>query len=278
MTGVGPFSIHVLTVAGAVLLAWFTARALARRVPDAPYRAAGSMAIDAAFWGLAAARLGYIAQWWEEYRAAPMSMIAIGDGGFSWWVGVPAALAFAWWRTRAARGLRRPLLAGVVAGVAAWFCAGAVLDLAQRSAPPLPDLQLATLDQRPVSLGAYAGRPVVLNLWASWCPPCRREMPAFEQAEAEFPHVAFVLVNQGESAQQARAFLADEGLALRNVLLDPASQAMQALQSRGLPTTLFFDAQGRLVDTHLGELSMASLKDTLSRRFPPSPEPRTDKE
>ena len=49
MTGVGPFSIHVLTVAGAVLLAWFTARALARRVPDAPYRAAGSMAIDAAF-------------------------------------------------------------------------------------------------------------------------------------------------------------------------------------------------------------------------------------
>ncbi|GAB1575818.1 prolipoprotein diacylglyceryl transferase family protein [Bordetella petrii] len=278
MTGVGPFSIHVLTVAGAVLLAWFTARALARRVPDAPYRAAGSMAIDAAFWGLAAARLGYIAQWWEEYRAAPMSMIAIGDGGFSWWVGVPAALAYAWWRTRAARALRWPLLAGVVAGVAAWVCAGAVLDLAQRSAPPLPDLQLATLDQRPISLGAYAGRPVVLNLWASWCPPCRREMPAFEQAEAEFPHVAFVLVNQGESAQQARAFLADEGLALRNVLLDPASQAMQALRSRGLPTTLFFDAQGRLVDTHLGELSMASLKDTLSRRFPPSPEPRTDKE
>jgi len=136
---------------------------------------------------------------------------------------------------------------------------------------------LLTLDERPVSLGSYAGRPVVLNLWASWCPPCRREMPVFEQAQKQFPDVAFVLVNQGESAQQAQAFLQSEGLDLTDVLLDPSSQAMQAMGSRGLPTTLFFDAQGRQVDSHLGEITMPSLKDKVLNRFDKSLQPGTNK-
>src|SRR5690606_19383793 len=171
--------------------------------------------------------------------------------GFTWWLGVLVAVAYIWRRTRSARILRVPVLAGVMAGVVVWTLAGGVLALFLRSAPPLPDLQLATLDEQPVSLGEYAGRPVVLNLWASWCPPCRREMPVCEQAQAQFPDVAFVLINQGESAQQAQAFLESEGLSLTDVLLDPASQAMQTMRSRGLPTTVFFDAQGRQVDAHL---------------------------
>jgi hypothetical protein len=92
-------------------------------------------------------------------------------------------------------------------------------------------------------------------------------MPALEQAQSEFPGVSIVLVNQGEGAQQAHDFIQSEGLALRNVLLDPASASMRAVNSRGLPTTLFYDAQGRLVDTHLGEITMAALKDKMSRRF-----------
>lgn len=147
----------------------------------------------------------------------------------------------------------------------------------QGSAPPLPDLQLVTLDQSPISLSEYAGRPVVLNLWASWCPPCRREMPVFEQAQTEFSDAAFVMINQGESAEQAQAFLDSENLTLTDVLLDPSSSTMQAMRSRGLPTTLFFDAQGRLVDSHLGEITMPSLKDKMSRRFDLPSESSTDK-
>ncbi len=136
-----------------------------------------------------------------------------------------------------------------------------------RSAPPIPDLQLGTLDGQAVSLNAYAGQPVVLNLWASWCPPCRREMPVFEQAQSEFSNIAFVMINQGESAQQAQRFLDSEQLSLADVLLDSASKAMQSMNARGLPTTLFFDAQGRLVDSHMGEITMPSLKDKISRHF-----------
>ncbi|BEG78308.1 hypothetical protein HBIAX_05408 [Achromobacter xylosoxidans] len=103
-------------------------------------------------------------------------------------------------------------------------------------------------------------------------------MPVFEQAQTQYPDIAFVMVNQGESAQQARAFLEAENLQLNDVLLDPASQTMQAVASRGLPTTLFFDEHGRPVDTHLGELSMASLKSTVSRRFAQAQQIKTDKE
>jgi len=88
-----------------------------------------------------------------------------------------------------------------------------------------------------------------------------------EQAQAAFPDVAFVLVNQGESAQQAQAFLESEGLALMDVLLDPSSETMQALRTGGLPTTFFFDAEGQLVDLHLGEITMADLKGKISNHF-----------
>ncbi|MDX3895619.1 TlpA disulfide reductase family protein [Pusillimonas sp.] len=267
MIGAGPFPIQVIIVAVALFVAWAAVRSTARRRSVTSPQAAGGMLFDAAFWGLVAGRLGYIALWWQEYSAAPMSMIAIGDGGFAWWAGIPVALVVVWWKTRSAKTLRIPALSGIAAGVVIWALANSVLSLMLRSAEPLPDLQLATLDDREVSLSAYAGRPVVLNLWASWCPPCRREMPVFEQAQKEYPGVAFVMVNQGESAEQAQAFLKRESLSLTDVLLDPFSQAMQTVRSRGLPTTLFYDAQGRLVDSHLGEITMPSLKDKILRRF-----------
>lgn len=273
MIGIGPYSIRVVIVFAAALIAWATARILARRLPGAAARAAGGVVFDALLLGLLAARLGYIVQWRDEYSRSPLSMFAIGDGGFSWWIGIPAGLLFAWWRTRSARTLRLPALSGIAAGVVAWFVAGAAIDLLQRSAPPLPSLELATLDARPVALDSYRGQPVVLNLWATWCAPCRREMPVLEQAQKDYPRIAFVMANQGEGAQQARAFLEREGLAFEHVLLDPSSRLVREVGTRGLPTTLFFDAQGRLVDSHLGELTSARLRSMVSRRFGLSPQP-----
>lgn len=267
MIGVGPLSIQVIVVMIAIVVAWLAARFIAKRLTYASHKSAGGVVIDAVFWGLLIARLGYIILWWEDYSARPVSMIAIGDGGFSWWIGLITAFAFIWWRTHRTPSLHRSVQGGVLAGVVAWIVASGAVDLMNHSAPPLPALQLTTLNARPVFLRSYLGRPVVLNLWASWCPPCRREMPVFEQAQAEFPDISFVMINQGESAQQAQRFLEREHLILKDVLLDHASQAMQVMNSRGLPTTLFFDAQGHLVDSHIGEITLPSLKDTLSRHF-----------
>lgn len=267
MIGVGPFPVRVVVVALAGLVAWGVARSLARRRPDAPARLAGGMVTDAFFIGLLVARLAYVLVWWREYAAAPLSVIQIGDGGFVWWAGLAAGVGFVAWRTRTMLALRRPVLAGIAAGVLAWAAAGGALWWMQQSAPPLPDIVLATLDGDPVGLGDYAGRPVVVNMWATWCPPCRREMPVLERAQSAYPGVNFVLVNQGEDAMTIKRFLAEEGLELRDILRDPHSRTMTGTGARALPTTLYFDADGRLVDTHLGELTGASLAHTLRRRF-----------
>ena len=263
---------RAVLVAVAAFLAWWLVRALARHLgghadPSAPKRA-GALFTDALLVGLLAARLGYVLRWWPEYAVAPWSILAIGDGGFLWWIGLPAALAFAWWRSAGQPRLRTPLLAGIAAGMLAWFALGATLALLQRSAPPLPDIAVVTLDGSHARLDASAGKPVVLNLWATWCPPCRREMPVFEDAVQAYPGVRFVLLNQGEDAATIGDYLDREGLHLHaQVLLDLHSLAMPATNTRGLPTTLFFDADGHLVDTHMGELTRASLADTLRKRF-----------
>lgn len=75
------------------------------------------------------------------------------------------------------------------------------------------------------------------------------------------------MVNQGEQASVIQSFLEQEGLVFNHVLRDPASDTMRVMGARGLPTTLFFDSDGRLVDTHMGELTMASLKNTITRRY-----------
>ena len=263
---------RAVLVAVAAFLAWWLVRALARHLgghadPSVPKRA-GALFTDALLVGLLAARLGYALRWWPEYAVAPWSILAIGDGGFLWWIGLPAALAFAWWRSAGQPRLRTPLLAGIAAGMLAWFALGATLALLQRSAPPLPDIAVVTLDGSHARLDASAGKPVVLNLWATWCPPCRREMPVFEDAVQAYPEVRFVLLNQGEDAATISDYLDREGLHLHaQVLLDLYSLAMPATNTRGLPTTLFFDADGHLVDTHMGELTRASLADTMRKRF-----------
>src|SRR3546814_6708471 len=77
-------------------------------------------------------------------------------------------------------------------------------------------------------------------------------MPVLEQAQGRYPGVAFVLVNQGEDRGTIHRYLDRAGLDLDHVLLDPHSQAMLETNTRGLPTTLFFNAEGRLVDTTWG--------------------------
>lgn len=271
MNSIGPFSIHVVIAAAAAVAGWLVVRIWARRRPDAPaqqpQRIAAGLFLDAILVGLAVARVGYVLRWWPEYAVAPLSIVAIGDGGFLWWAGLPAAVAFAWWRTRKRMPLRRPLLAGIATGMLAWVAFNGLLTMMQHSAPPLPGFELATLEGKATSLTALSGRPIVLNLWATWCPPCRRELPVLEQAQARYPGLAFVLVNQGEDRDTIRTYLDDVGLELDHVLLDPNSRTMLETNTRALPTTLFFNAEGRLVDTHMGELTRASLADTLHRRF-----------
>ena len=119
------------------------------------------------------------------------------------------------------------------------------------------------MDGTTVPLHSFSGRPLVINLWATWCPPCRREMPALMRAQQDNPDVEFVFVNQGESAETVRRFLAAEGLKIRNIVIDPARQLSDRTGSPGYPTTLFYDAAGKLRLRHVGELSQATVTEKI---------------
>ncbi|HEF4733166.1 TlpA disulfide reductase family protein [Burkholderia multivorans] len=267
MLSIGPFSVKVMAVAIATLLAWLVARFAQRDRQDNRQKTASALVIDALLIGLIAARAAYVAHWWPEYSAVPASIVSIGDGGFTWWVGLPVALVYVWCRARRMPRVARPALLGIAAGMLAWSAAQGLLASLQQDAPRLSVQHLDAAATRCAASPDFTGKPVIVNLWATWCPPCQREMPILAQAQQDHPEIAVLMVNQGEDAQTVRAFLARKGLHFDHVLLDPSSGTMRTYRSQGLPTTLFFDAEGKLVESHIGEITAARLKDAVNRHF-----------
>lgn len=179
------------------------------------------------------------------------------------------ALLVAFWRAWRLPALRRPLTFGLAAGVLAWGGIFGAIRMMENTT--VPQVSLTTLAGEQTTLAALAqGKPMVVNLWATWCPPCRREMPVLAAAQKQETAVRFVFVNQGEDGATAQHYLTAAGLDLANVMIDPGTALGREVGSGALPTTLFYDANGRLVDTHLGALSAASLASKLDRIRSPS--------
>jgi thiol-disulfide isomerase/thioredoxin len=123
------------------------------------------------------------------------------------------------------------------------------LDALRPVDPPraLPEIVYTDADGTPHGLRDLRGRMVVLNLWATWCPPCVAEMPSLAAlARAAGADVAVLPLSSdhGGAAVVAR-FYRDHGITGLPVALDPKGAALEALGARGLPTTLILDAEGR---------------------------------
>ena len=217
--------------------------------------------------GLLAARIGFVIAYWRYFHQDPLQMLDLRDGGFVVWAGLLAVVvgAVIWGWRRA--GLRRPLGWGLCSGLAFWLLASLSSNLYEKGTQ-LPDMVLRNANGESVQLGSYKGGPLVINLWATWCPPCRREMPVLQNAQHQHENVTFLFVNQGESMQSVSTFLETQGLNLSNVLFDSGGQLGQKVGSMALPTTPFYNADGRLLASHLGELSEASLARALERFDP----------
>jgi peroxiredoxin len=126
-----------------------------------------------------------------------------------------------------------------------------------------PDFTLNSLDGETITISDYAGKPVVLNYWATWCPPCRIEMPHLQQASEEYGgRVVFLGINQAESEQLIRDFR-DEYALTYPLLLDPNLTAHNLYSVLNLPTTIFIDAQGVVREVVVGTVNAAVLQDRL---------------
>ncbi|MGH8418489.1 MAG: prolipoprotein diacylglyceryl transferase family protein [Pseudomonas sp.] len=259
---VGPFVLainHVLLLA-ALALATLVGWIIGRRQKINPERSLFGLFVL----GLMIARLAFAIAYWEQYQANPLSVIDIRDGGFLVWPGVIAILIGTVLRGWKRPALRASLGMGVASGLLFWWLAGMVLN-AHHEKSRLPDLTLFNAAGEPVPLRGYQHKKLVVNLWATWCPPCRREMPVMQSAQQANPDVLFLFVNQAESPAEVATFLASQGLHLDNVLFDSGGELARQVGSAALPTTLFYNPDGRMSGSHMGELSSASLEHYLDK-------------
>jgi thiol-disulfide isomerase/thioredoxin len=135
-----------------------------------------------------------------------------------------------------------------------------------------PAFSLETLDDSPANLSDYAGHPVLINFWASWCTPCRSELPLIIAAyrthqQAGLAVLAINLTDQERSTKDTRKFQAEFQMPFP-VLLDKKGKARKLYQLRGVPTSIFVGSDGVVRAVHRGPISEAALQQRLSEILP----------
>lgn len=261
----GPLAIpmNLALLYAAFFIAWLSAWLLGRKRGSNP----DSVLFNMLLGGALVARIAFVLQYFSQYRDNLWQVIDIRDGGFLLLPGVITALLIGAYKAWRQASLRAPLAIGVGIGLMVWGISFAVLSALQ-SSQKIPEIAVRDIHGETVLLHELKGQPLVVNLWATWCPPCRREMPVLAAAQKANPDISFVFINQGEGQALVEKFLNQQQLSLTNNLLDSGGRVGQAVGSLSLPTTLFYSADGLLKNNHLGELSQASLTHALRHITP----------
>ena len=146
-----------------------------------------------------------------------------------------------------------PAAADVPAAMA--LRAGDMQKLAPTQPPAaLPATDLIDMQDQPRSLDEFRGKWVVLNFWATWCAPCRREMPSLDRLQAALPDIAVVPVATGRNDPAAiDRFFAEAGVKGLTVLRDPKSQLARSIGVMALPVTLILNPEGQEVARLIGD-------------------------
>jgi peroxiredoxin len=123
-----------------------------------------------------------------------------------------------------------------------------------------PDFKLTTLDGKPASLTALRGKVVFLNLWATWCPPCREEMPSIQTLYQQFqsaPDFVVLAVSEDSNPAQVANYVKQHKFGFE-VLLDPRNSVGEAYDVSGLPESFVIGRDGRIVAHHVGPYDWAN--------------------
>jgi cytochrome c biogenesis protein CcmG/thiol:disulfide interchange protein DsbE len=131
---------------------------------------------------------------------------------------------------------------------------------------PAPDVGGTTLDGEPFALADYRGEPMLVNFWASWCDPCRREIPAIAAFAESHPEIRVIGINYQDDPADARAFSDETGITWPSVI--DAGSTAEAFGVPGLPATFLIDRDGVVVGRILGEATepmLDGLAESLAR-------------
>ncbi|MFO1406303.1 MAG: TlpA disulfide reductase family protein [Steroidobacteraceae bacterium] len=160
------------------------------------------------------------------------------------------------------------VVTAALAGAAAWFAwdrHGAAPPAPADTAPPLqlaaqvPDFTLVDRDGRPRTLADWKGKSLIVNFWATWCAPCRREIPLLAELQQAYGPAGFQVIGIAADYRDKVLAYADEAKIAYPVLIGEQealdAAAAYGVEVVGFPFTIFSDAQGRVVAAHVGELT-----------------------
>lgn len=141
--------------------------------------------------------------------------------------------------------------------------------LKSESAPSLgflaPDFTLKDLDGRSVSLGDFRGKPVFLNFWATWCPPCRKELPQLQEFHEQYgEEIELLGINWGENVTTVKEFLDRLGVRYRNVL-DERGIVFTLYGLTGIPESFFIDPEGYIRGAWIGPITAEEIAKGFAR-------------
>ncbi|MDX5406785.1 MAG: TlpA family protein disulfide reductase [Chromatiaceae bacterium] len=211
-------------------------------------------------------RIIFVLRFADSYHTI-WQMLDFRDRGIDPGAAVLAALVLSAVQFRRYATLKKAMLSGIVS-TAVCFSAGSFWLHSQQQQQVLANITLETLSGYPVALPDLAqGKPVVMNIWASWCPPCHREMPHLLAAEQLHPDVRFMLINLQENRATVQEYLRKHQLHFGHVLLDTRGDVASYYGAQGVPATLFFNADGTLSSAHFGEVSKAILQQGIAGAY-----------
>ena len=153
-----------------------------------------------------------------------------------------------------------------------WNVRNSPLPFARTTSKELPALQFEDAKGQKRSLGDFRGKVVLLNVWATWCTPCREEMPALDRLQAQLGgpgfHVLAISVDQ-QGSEIAQRFFKEVGLRSLDFYIDRSAKAAFQLEAQGLPVSILIDRQGREVGRKLGAAAWDSTEvvEELRRRI-----------
>lgn len=235
--------------------------------------------------GLISARLVYAATNWNAYVEAPWSVVFFWLPGYYPILGIAIATVYFIWRiwrievsTRWAFG--RAALSSVAVTAILIIGINAMVGLFSdpdilRDGDRFPDFTLQSIDGDSVQLADFAGKSVVLNFWATWCPPCRREMPLLNAAHLQYADQGLAVLGLAvnEPASVVQPFIDTTGVQYPILVdvpgdhgsLGSSSSILSLLGQKGLPTTVFLDRNHIIDQLYVGELSWAYLADQITQ-------------
>lgn len=233
--------------------------------------------------GIAASRLGHVVWNWSAFEEKPWTALYLWQPGYSYIAGVSAILIYAVYRIfKLDVTLRSPVAAALCGGfsVPGLLFAGILVTMNKFVAESIlvpgdavPQYEFTDLDGQPAGFDDFKGKGLVVNFWATWCAPCRREMSLLESVFQGYRNQGIVVIgiSVGESLATVQRYVDSIGVTYPiwadQVRPNQSNTRALALSDRfnvvGLPTTFFVNRNGIIESSHVGELNRAIIQERI---------------